>query len=586
MILIDPSTRQFNIPGADLTFGVESDAGAARKHFRCPRYVGDNVDLASCFIRMNYRNANGEMDCYLVEDVAIEGDNVTFSWLLTQKVTMYKGQVKFVVCAVGPDQKVEWHTTLGSGMVLEGLEPTHNVVADTTDVVAQLIAMVNQQTRAVESTGETWVAAVETEGAAQVVAVQTAAEAAQSLAVAQIEAKGVATLATIPEDYTVISNATNEQANTIKGNLTGAVVRADDVSPLGHTMKVVVKSKNLIPPFPETKSSVRDGVTFSIEENGQTIMLNGTCGTIGGGRNNFANITRRIPLKKGKTYTLSHWVVSGSSDGVYSVYLTNAVDNVAYSSISSDIPSRRVVVEEDVECFIGVNAALGKSYDNLVVKFQLEEGTTATDYTPYVEPTTVTVKRCGRNLIPQPYTDQSGTRTGITFTVAQDGAITASGTSTGASFAVARNTEQKIFLHKDKTYYFRCVDSSGNMNSYYSYINSSDGMKFDTGDGVVITPTVSELVSCLIVIRTGITVDNIVFRPMLTLVEGDSSFETYTGEDYTPGADGTVGGVTSLSPTMVLTTNSAGTFLECEYNRDTNKVIADLYEKIAALSGN
>ena len=80
MIVVNPSTRQFNIPGADLVFGVESDSGSVRKYFQCPRYVGNNLDLAASFIRMNYRNANGEIDSYLVDDLTVDGENITFSW--------------------------------------------------------------------------------------------------------------------------------------------------------------------------------------------------------------------------------------------------------------------------------------------------------------------------------------------------------------------------------------------------------------------------------------------------------------------------------------------------------------------------
>ena len=108
MIVVNPATRQFNVPGADLVFGVTSDSGSERKHFQCPRYVGNNVDIASSFVRMNYRNGNGEIDSYLVKDVTANGDVVTFSWELSPHVTMFKGQISFVMCVVGPDTKVKW----------------------------------------------------------------------------------------------------------------------------------------------------------------------------------------------------------------------------------------------------------------------------------------------------------------------------------------------------------------------------------------------------------------------------------------------------------------------------------------------
>lgn len=87
MIVVNPATRQFNIPGADLVFGVTADSGSERKHFQCPRYVGNNLDIAGSFVRINYRNSNGEIDSYLVDDLSVDGNNVLFSWVLSPKVT-------------------------------------------------------------------------------------------------------------------------------------------------------------------------------------------------------------------------------------------------------------------------------------------------------------------------------------------------------------------------------------------------------------------------------------------------------------------------------------------------------------------
>jgi hypothetical protein len=224
LIVINSSTRQFNIPGADLVFGVEADSGSTVKEFQCPRYVGNHLDLTGCFIRMNYRNANGEVDSYLVSNVTVDGDNIVFGWELTPKVTMYKGNVSFVMCVVGPDTKVKWHTTLGRGQVLEGLEPDNAIVeAGTADVVAQLIAMVEAQTDVVEA-----------EGSKQIKAVQTAAQTAQSDAVAQIEAKGVNVRESIPEDYTSLENTVEGlvrgRAGAIVCSAEGSAITANDAS--------------------------------------------------------------------------------------------------------------------------------------------------------------------------------------------------------------------------------------------------------------------------------------------------------------------------------------------------------------------
>ena len=52
---------------------------------------------------------------------------------------------------------------------------------------------------------------------------------------------------------------------------------------------------------------------------------------------------------------------------------------------------------------------------------------------------------------------------------------------------------------------------------------------------------------------------------------------------YPVNADGTVEGVTSLSPSMTLTTDTIGAVITAEYNKDTNLVINGLLERISAL---
>ena len=98
--VIDPESREIVIPETYQILGVESDEKVERIEFECPKIVGDNIDLSKLQIRINHQNANGDKDQYIVEDVETNGDNIEFSWLLSRKVTMYRGTVNFVVCAV------------------------------------------------------------------------------------------------------------------------------------------------------------------------------------------------------------------------------------------------------------------------------------------------------------------------------------------------------------------------------------------------------------------------------------------------------------------------------------------------------
>lgn len=407
MIVVNPTTRQFTIPGSDMTFGVTADASSEVKHFQCPRYVGNRLDIAGSFVRINYRNANGEIDSYLVEDLTVDGDNVLFSWELYPKVTAYKGQIKFVMCVTGPDTKIAWHTTLGTGIVLEGLEPDYTVIqAGTADVVAQLLALVGRQTKAVEDTGAEWVRNVQLEGTDQIVAVQTAGAEAKAAAVAEIEAKRANSLASIPADYTSLGNAVEGlvrgRAGAIVCEAEGTAIAVKDASDMavqglrifGRSTQngiptpeapveivsvvnpvVTVAGKNLIPPTRE--SATAQGITSTPVTGSGTIILNGTAA-----QEISRIISQNFLLHPGK-YTLSvkdlH-LVDGNKDRLY----LNAADNSG--TIVNYVMSNKPVTFEVTKSILARAAlvlASGSAYNNEVVSAQLELGDTATAYEPY-----------------------------------------------------------------------------------------------------------------------------------------------------------------------------------------------------------
>lgn len=125
ILVIDAEKRTIVLPSSELIFGVESDGDVERKYFKCPRIVGDNIDLNTLSLRVHYQNAGNEKDIYIVEDVAVDGEFITFSWLLSKKVLRYKGTVQFTLVAVKVNDDgtttQEWNTTIASGTVLEGM---------------------------------------------------------------------------------------------------------------------------------------------------------------------------------------------------------------------------------------------------------------------------------------------------------------------------------------------------------------------------------------------------------------------------------------------------------------------------------
>lgn len=341
VFVIDPNTRAIIVPGTEAIFGVESDAIAERKYFKCPRVVGNGVDLSTAVVRVNFRNANGEADSYVVTDVKVVGDDVGFSWELSRKVTMYMGQIHFIVCVV--DGNAEWNTTLATGVVLEGLEPEVTGVEEATnDVVAQLVSMVTAQTTAVQN-----------EGAAQVTAVQDAAAAATAASKAEIEAKGVNTLESIPEDYTALSATvdalTRISAPGIVCTAEGSAVSVSDASDncfqglriFGRSTQdgtptpeapveivsveaptVTVCGKNLLKNTATTQTL--KGVTFNVNEDGSFTAKGTSTGDVYFGVN--YDVKGLVP---GELYYLSGCPNGGGAD-TYRLY-AQTIDGTTFS---------------------------------------------------------------------------------------------------------------------------------------------------------------------------------------------------------------------------------------------------------------
>ena len=149
---IDPDTRTITVPTEYQLFGVEGDKKVERIYFQCPKVVGDNQDLSRDYqLFVNYQNANGDPDAYHIDDMEINGDNITFSWLLGENVTKYKGSIQFAFGAIKPGDDVDdpdrnrWNTTINTDCTcLVGLKSTQMVAESNPDALAQIWAAIDE----------------------------------------------------------------------------------------------------------------------------------------------------------------------------------------------------------------------------------------------------------------------------------------------------------------------------------------------------------------------------------------------------------------------------------------------------------
>lgn len=138
---IDEHLRTIAIPEKGVVAGVEGDLNVNIARFTMVRYYHGR-DLSKLSIRINYRNANGQVNYYTVSDATVSGDSIVFSWEYAADVTQYKGNVQFVVylfSATNATLKQRFFSTLGTLEVLEGLEVDSSIPAsEQTDILLHL----------------------------------------------------------------------------------------------------------------------------------------------------------------------------------------------------------------------------------------------------------------------------------------------------------------------------------------------------------------------------------------------------------------------------------------------------------------
>ena len=292
------------------------------------------------------------------------------------------------------------------------------------------------------------------------------------------------------------------------------------------------QGRNLIP-YPLTDRTT-NGITYTVQSDG-SVLANGTASSENNAYYNFAYKT----LKLGDTsYTLS---CEGLPKSVY-VYVYDETIGKAVANVS-DTPVTKTFVGDSTHIYsLSINVGKGTSVSDLAIKPILEMGTIAHAYEPISE-SNVNLKDAidkvpasqGRNLISYPYYNGiSYELNGITYTVNEtDGTITVNGTATKESdFRLINPYEPsgRKTLELGQTYTFS--DGINQPNSigyqapiYFQFVRV-DTTKSDFNYGIStnygnMTWTASDAnllqYGIRIVVRDGVTVDNVVMKPMLEI---------------------------------------------------------------------
>ena len=174
------------------------------------------------------------------------------------------------------------------------------------------------------------------------------------------------------KDFFVIKGTVSEPIKYFEGLKSfGEAEKVEDkykISILSHGKNLIKPpSKNVVIPL----SSNSPKVTITTDG---SYILDGSS-TIEGGRHSFKGLIPTIMLRKGKKYQLS-----GIDSNNAILWINKVSDNSILFSNKSDVYTSN----EDVEVFFGINYTV-TTYDNLLIKPQLEENEVVTQYEPYKE---------------------------------------------------------------------------------------------------------------------------------------------------------------------------------------------------------
>lgn len=144
-LIIDPSTRKITVPKSEQLFGVYGEGNFERKYFKCPKIVGDNVDLSDCYIFVNYYTAKGLPGKYTVKDVKVDGENITFSWELKPHIfdANEDTSIYFAVEAKSKDKVEVFRTSPATGKAKETIDTDTEIEDTYADVILDLISRVD-----------------------------------------------------------------------------------------------------------------------------------------------------------------------------------------------------------------------------------------------------------------------------------------------------------------------------------------------------------------------------------------------------------------------------------------------------------
>lgn len=318
-------------------------------------------------------------------------------------------------------------------------------------------------------------------------------------------------------------------SESLNGNVSDVVISVNDVLPIEHGVSVKLGSKNLI-----DGSTILDGCEIS----GNTLISNPDWYVVS------------VDVLPNTQYT-----VSGFS---------------SLTRVEEDINGIKTRANDRLDVFITLPTTVKVYFNSPKTVYgnnQLELGSTATPYTPYITDFSgVEVSRYGKNLFDVPsmvtfkgvldYKNASFLKAGVTYVFYYDAA-----TFDTESEGIVVNVYDggAVFLKPQQAWRVTPKIDNPRMIVY------SNGFDWNQSQGT--TATITNFRICIA------DANYLEYEPYIEPTV------------YTANADGTVDGIISISPNMTLFSNNNAVSINAKYYKDPDIVMSNLQQAIALSGG-
>lgn len=348
-----------------------------------------------------------------------------------------------------------------------------------------------------------------------------------------------------------------------------------DVSKIEHKMEVIVAGKNLIHTKDSFEGAITNGTIVTRNEDG-SITFSGAPTPLDPNVPSSANfsfvIAENIKVPKSDNYFFSIGSLSYKNDQIYFILQ----DQNNSRALGVRVDSNTTITLDKTKTYklsvVITYLAFPEPTSVVALQPQLELGTTATEYVSYINPSNITITKCGKNLLPYPFPllakNSTTTYQEITYTDNGDGSISITGTTPETSGSHLKLVNAFALLGNTN---INATDDSANNEKF----TLSKRLFYNAKEGQLVAINIGKNTSVYETIY-----------PQIELGTEATEYEPYKGtETYGLTADGTIeGGITSLSPTVTLMASDPNVYIYCTYiankNSKNDEALNQIVDKI------